>query len=442
MGNSPAAPIYLDDNGNPQSTPVYLDDNGNPQSAQQAQQPSALTRLWQGAVGQVKGAYNSVASAIAPPQDAKEEVANAIGGPGALTAYRAARKVTDGVEGVFKGKTEQYDALKQDAVQAISELHNGDWRNGVTDTASAAAGIQGLTGSADLGTRSRELIQGTKPGGDLATPIGKTIGDAAVAAVAEGAGRAAGVSGAPESSEAPAAVTDAGPGILQRVKDATSTLVKNPAPEVQQGIANIAKDTGEATGDITPTAADPYGFRQVAQQQVGRYKEAANKLDELSDNAFSDAQEAVADSRDDFTAAGKQAYRQAVQKLNSIIDTHASDLADEGIDVSAMKTDYQAAMANQKIASFLNKTTEEVGTDAPQAQAKLGSGLKEALLDLVQNQKGLLDKAGWTSDHINQAMQFARKMDTAQTARTAAKWAAGAVPVMGAGYETARHLLP
>jgi hypothetical protein len=203
------------------------------------------------------------------------------------------------------------------------------------------------------------------------------------------------------------------------------SALRSPAKAVQEGIANIARDAGNAKGAITPTAADPYGFRQVADEQVGRYKVLANKLDTLSNNAFSDAQQEVADARDDFTAAGKKAFREALTKMDTVIDTYG-----KGFDTAGMKADYKAAMANNRIAAFLNPTTEETGSGAPEATAKVGPALKEKFLDLVQNQKGLLDRAGWTEDHVTQAMNLARKLAGTQTVRTVAKIGATAA---GAG---------
>jgi ribosome recycling factor len=186
---------------------------------------------------------------------------------------------------------------------------------------------------------------------------------------------------------------------------------------VQQTIANLAKDAGGIEKDIAPTAADPYGFRQVASEQIGKYKAAAKKLDELSHDAFSDAQQDVEDATDDFTAAGKKAYREAQQKLNDIITKYKPALKDAGVDADSMKADYRKGMANNKIATFLNKTTEETGKDVMQATAKAGSGLKEALLDLAQNQKDLLSRAGWQDAHINQAVQSARELIPSVTQR-------------------------
>lgn len=217
----------------------------------------------------------------------------------------------------------------------------------------------------------------------------------------------------------------AGGAVLEGAGAAVSAM-RSPAKAVQEGIAGIAKDAGNATGDIKPTAADPYGFRQVAKEQISRYKDAANKLDELSKNAFSDAQQEVSDAADDFTAAGKKAYREAIGKLDGIISQYAPELKAAGTDVNSMKADYKAGMANNKIAAFLGKTTEETGSGAPEATAKVGSGLKEAFLDLIQNQKDLLNRAGWSEDHVNQAMDLARKLSETKTARNVAKIGAAA----------------
>lgn len=246
--------------------------------------------------------------------------------------------------------------------------------------------------------------------------------------------------GATPTQALEAGATGAAGGAALETAGAGISALRSPAKAVQEGIAAIAKDAGDAAGDIAPTAADPYGFRQVAEEQVGRYKAAANKLDALSGDAFSDAQQEVSDAADDFTAAGKKAYREAVAKLEGIVEQYRPDLEDAGMDVDGMKADYRAAMANNKIAAFLNKTTEETGSSVPEATAKVGSGLKEAFLDLVQNQKGLLERAGWDEGHINQALGLARKLSSTSAARTAAK-VAGSVAGLGTAEEVVRRSL-
>jgi len=241
---------------------------------------------------------------------------------------------------------------------------------------------------------------------------GGSVGDAAESAGLAGAGSAVIEGALPPASRA---LSDAvKPDAVKAAEDAAT------AQGVQQGITNVVKDTAGSTADIKPTAADPYGARQVAAEQIGRYKSAANQLDELSGNKFSEAQQAVEDSSNDFTTQGRQAARQAEQNLNDVVEQYRPELEQSGVDVDGMKDTYKAGIANNKIANFLSSTVQEVGkgSDELTASVKPGPQLKEKILDLAQNNKDLLGKAGWTSDHINQAVQFARKMDTPAATKT------------------------
>jgi hypothetical protein len=195
---------------------------------------------------------------------------------------------------------------------------------------------------------------------------------------------------------------------------------------VQDSIASIFEKTAGAEG-IETTAADPYGARATTEFLKAKYKNVANRLDELSAAdtgklqltgakpaiTFSEAQQAVEDASQDFTREGRQAYRQATQDLNDLVEKYKPQLQAEGFDVDRMNKNYQAAMATKRIATFLMKTTEETGKEAEPLTAtiKPGKQLQDAILDLSQNQKELFEKAGWTQEDINRAVGFARRMD-------------------------------
>jgi hypothetical protein len=141
----------------------------------------------------VSGAYHEVADPIASaahglldePRDATEHVISSTGVPGALQAYRAAKEVTDQVKNTLKAPSEGYQQAKQDLAKAIIDLHNGNWRQGLADAGSTTADIYSMIpGSVPgVGQRARALSEGTRPGGDLATPLGQSTADLGMAAL-------------------------------------------------------------------------------------------------------------------------------------------------------------------------------------------------------------------------------------------------------------------
>lgn len=338
------APVYLDDQGNPSggtpppqgATPTYLDEQGNPIGA--TQQPGAISRLWQGAVGEVTGAAKSLWGAVSPPSSASEEVAHAVGGPGGLVAYRAAKKVTDSVEGVFKGKAEAYQNLKQDALQSMAELHKGEWRNGLTDALSASADTQGLFGSADASARARELIQGTKPGGDLATPLGKTVADAGMVAVGEAAGGKLGGGGEAADAEA-AADTNAATHVFDPATKKISPIqqvlkgekvAQGPAQSALRGAAGAGETGGVRTLLDEPIAA-------VAKTERATY-DTLNKASGTDLKALYDHAEEVQDALDDPTNIAQKSSLQAELKTTQDqIATGEATATKNGVDPSVLE---------------------------------------------------------------------------------------------------------
>jgi hypothetical protein len=71
-------------------------------------------------------------------------------------------------------------------LHAINEFHDKDYRRGLADTASVATGVMGLGGDPlpEMG-RARDILQGTKPGGDVVTPVVKDAVDLGAAAALE-----------------------------------------------------------------------------------------------------------------------------------------------------------------------------------------------------------------------------------------------------------------
>jgi hypothetical protein len=154
------------------------------------QQPGIGERVWKAGKEELGnlagGAVAPVKAAVMPPGDATEHAISSIGGPGGLIAYRASKAVVDAVENMVKAKKESFKQAEVDVLHAINEFHQRDYRNALADTGSVVADVGGITGDplATMG-REREIAQGTKPGGDLATPLTKNVVDLGAAAALE-----------------------------------------------------------------------------------------------------------------------------------------------------------------------------------------------------------------------------------------------------------------
>jgi hypothetical protein len=149
---------------------------------QDPNQPGFFSRLAAGAsdeaksmvTGAVQPLVNDVKAVI--PTNAKEHTIADIAGPGALFAYKTASRLIDSAESVFKARGQDWENAKQDFSRAVNEFHQKDYRNAASTVGDIASDIGGR--NADL-VHGREFAEGTRKGGDLATPLGKTAVDAA-----------------------------------------------------------------------------------------------------------------------------------------------------------------------------------------------------------------------------------------------------------------------
>jgi hypothetical protein len=157
------------------------------------QQPGIGERIWNAGkeeLGSLAGGVAATGKAVVmPPEDATEHAIASVGGPGGLIAYRASKAVVDAADNIFKAKKENFRQAAVDMLHAINEFHSKDYRNALADTGSVVADIGGVTGEpmSTMG-RAREIIQGTKPGGDIATPLTKDVVDVGAAAALERVG--------------------------------------------------------------------------------------------------------------------------------------------------------------------------------------------------------------------------------------------------------------
>jgi hypothetical protein len=145
--------------------------------------------------------------AIVPPQNAAEHtVLLAGGGPGSLIAYRQAKRLMESAEGMLKAAGDKFPQAVKDYQRTVKEYQRGDYRNAASSAVSTATDVAGLTPAGVMlpTEQTRELSEGARPGGNLATPLTRQVLDAGTALVggepaakvggevAEGVGEAAG----------------------------------------------------------------------------------------------------------------------------------------------------------------------------------------------------------------------------------------------------------
>jgi hypothetical protein len=201
---------------------------GSDTTANQPKDTGIASRAWQAAKDEagniVQGVVAPIKTAFAPPQSAREHALLAIGGPNALAAYRASQGVVGAAENVFKAKQENFRQAAIDLSNAVNEFHQKDYRRGTADTASAVAGAMGIGGDPvpEMG-RVRDILQGTKPGGDIVTPVTKDVVDLGAALATEKAPEI--VKGTGKAAEAVADTAKAAPGkIISGAKNTAEAI--------------------------------------------------------------------------------------------------------------------------------------------------------------------------------------------------------------------------
>jgi hypothetical protein len=261
---------------------------GNHLGAQESdtQQPGMGERIWKAGKEELGnlagGAVAPVKAAVSPPEDATEHAISSIGGPGGLIAYRASKAVVDAVENMVKAKKESFKQAEMDVLHAVNEFHQKDYRNALADTGSVVADVGGMMGDplATMG-REREIVQGTKAGGDLATPLTKDVVDLGAAAALERVGGK--LTKGPEAgggTEATTTAKQAGP-LRQILKG--EKVAQEPAQQALRGGADAASGAPGA-------AAKTPSLRTVLEKPIdtieSNAKAAYRQVDEAAGTDF------------------------------------------------------------------------------------------------------------------------------------------------------------
>jgi len=281
-------------------------------------------------VDMAKGVYHAFAE---EPKDAKEHIINIVGGPDGLPVYRLAKHVVEAAESTFKAKPEEFRETANSLLAAIHDFHEGKYRDALADTGAAIGHSNELVGVTPPGEGNRiaEFAEGSRKGGDLATPLGKTAADVALARTIE------------KAPEVPGKLAEI-PGDAARLKE----LVLPSKLTKEAGIVDeIKKALGpKADGDVVGKAMEFFDKKasfstienelKLIKPDVEAQLEEWNKgLDEIlqkSEGSVVDAKSALTSAFYDITQRIEHGVSGNKQKLvEAIHDVHDRIVEDTGL---------------------------------------------------------------------------------------------------------------
>jgi hypothetical protein len=388
-----------------------------------------------------------------PPETPTEQLVHAIGGGGgALAAYRTAKNIVSSVDNAVKSTPAQYKQAAADVQRAVQDFHNEDYRNALSDAVSAGAGVGVVPG----GQATRELSEGARPGGNLATPLTR---DALIAGTALIGGEAA----APEEAAA-------GGAEAAEAADVTSLSKVNPfrvAKEITQGKdvaqapATSAIREGVSAGDIRPTTtlqARPTpiveGNQSILDEPLKALKSQESKAystldktagfdlkalkDQVSNDEYSIKQ--LGSTADDMVK--RTNLQTAINNAKTRITDAEAKLTKAGVDPKAGDALHTSRMAGEDLKRIIVRNTTSDGS------VNIDPLLKQTqALRFVKRGDRLAQFMGKdAADQFINDLQAAQKAGVhAMKVQKFAKWAAGVAATTAGlaegGHIVAQHLL-
>jgi len=285
-----------------------------PASGNTQQQPDLTSRILQGVKDSMLGRI--VGSAITPPQSSDEQVVHAVGGAPSLQVYRAAKSIVDSAKGMMKSASSDYGQAVSDFNRAMQDFHNQDWRNLASSATSTAADVLGATQPV-MNTQAqnvRELSEGARPGGNLATPLTRDVIDAGTAAAApsvvEGAETAA-----DGANSAISGALDKDKSLYQQVRQGADIAQTPTKAALRNAAQTSVEDAGIADQSLPQTHGQPIRtlldepIATLADTERAAY-DTINKASGTDLKALYDHAEEVQDALDDPTNIANRAALQ------------------------------------------------------------------------------------------------------------------------------------
>jgi hypothetical protein len=274
------------------------------------------------------------------PTNAREHAVVNIGGPGALYAYKTASRLMDSAEGVFKARGEDWDNAKQDFHRAVGEFKQKDYRNAAATVGDLVSDVGGR--NAEL-VHGRELAEGTRKGGDLASPITKDAVDALAALIAEKLPEAA-----PKVGEVASKVAETAKEVPGKVADAISDSdiidrfkTKPETPAAQHGTPVRVESPLDG-----PTVGKQLGGKDLSQEAVDALQDHAGKTipaGSSAKNVLMRSVEPVSNAINDLVSKANKAAQKAPNFTTSIAQDGAFGEGTLTKDINSLKENLPAS---------------------------------------------------------------------------------------------------
>lgn len=346
---------------------IQWDSQPDTSAVSQPSQPSALTRFAQGVVNATP------LSLLKPPEDANEQIAHAIGGDGALAAYRVARGIVSGVEGLLASKKQNYQQAVSNFHQAIADAKSGKYGTALNDTLNSAGSVaETIMPFSTTSTADEMVKQGAS--GDVAGALGKGVGAIGsqilntvaptLAPEADAATDTAASDTATDTESATETPSISQPGFVQKIIKGKN-VEQAPAKQALTAGANAsAQDAGVAAsanvGEPIRTALDR-PIATLAKKEATAYQ-AINDAAGTDLKSLYDYRTELTDALDDPTNIGNRTSLQAELKTTqSQIDSGEAQAVENGLspkalDAAKKMTQQRYAMQDLKKKLFNNES--------------------------------------------------------------------------------------
>jgi len=216
----------------------------------------------------VKQFSKPILDLVRPPESPTEGLINHVGGGAqALAAYRIAKGVVDSAENLVKSGPGKYDQARDDFSRTVKDFHNKDYRNALSDVLSSASDI-GVGSVPGMGGMNRELSEGLRPGGNLATPLVRDL-------LTVGTGALGNEAAAPEAEAQPLTrLRNPFRRLATPLKDVGKEAAAEPGAAAVRTASGAAPETPILAGAKT-VVDDP--IADLAAKKVAEYK----KIDDV-----------------------------------------------------------------------------------------------------------------------------------------------------------------
>ncbi len=358
--------------------------------------PSAWDRFTAAFTAPFKSMYHG---ATDEPQDANEIVAHAQGGQGGLAAYRAAKKLVDAHDAMMNAKPG--DAARKaafDFQNSAIDMVLGNTHDAIMHAVSGGFSTAGAVdpGMQSVLERPRAISEGATAGGDLATPLGSTAADVAIAAATYGVGKGlSAIPGALKVGQAAGEVADATPAIeeaaatpkAQAVAEGTSRAAKagisegtaetvaptgeDIQPHLHQGIRDfvnqVANDAGlEPVPESTPITDAPQKLADAFQSRSQATFDKVEEITGLNPTTLKEQMAARADQMTEAAAAGdteKAGKLEMLQKASENKALQAFNQAKaQGVDVDQARADWNSSIRSDELSAAVRGSKANTST--------------------------------------------------------------------------------